>query len=197
MTSPAAGSPTPAVITQKPTQPEAFRPLPYQTAPDLPPEVFAPELTKVAVGQTVSFSVAAIDQNLDETRVDVIAAPPSAKFDALTQTVTWTPTKADVPKGDLRARDLAAGSQQDGEEDVVGSRSCTRRASAQQQDVPRHGDEATSRSCRAGEGFKRVMSERPEMSQAILAELVKRMRGMMSLGPTPTLSSPAIAIPKN
>jgi len=41
------------------------------------------------------------------------------------------------------------------------------------------------------------MSERPEMSQAILAELVKRMRGMMSLGPTPTLSSPAIAIPKN
>ncbi len=31
-----------------------------------------------------------------------------------------------------------------------------------------------------GEGFKRVMSERPEMSQAIVAELVHRMRGMMS-----------------
>ncbi len=46
-----------------------------------------------------------------------------------------------------------------------------------------------------GEGFKRVMSERPEMSQAIVAELVKRMRGMMSQGPTPTMSNPAIPIP--
>lgn len=47
-----------------------------------------------------------------------------------------------------------------------------------------------------GEGFKRVMSERPEMSQAIVAELVKRMRGMMAGGPTPKLSSPAIQLPK-
>jgi hypothetical protein len=47
-----------------------------------------------------------------------------------------------------------------------------------------------------GEGFKRVMSERPEMSQAIVAELVKRMRGMMAQGPTPAMSSPAIRIPK-
>jgi CRP/FNR family cyclic AMP-dependent transcriptional regulator len=31
-----------------------------------------------------------------------------------------------------------------------------------------------------GEGFKRVMSERPEMSAAIVAELVKRMRSMMA-----------------
>ncbi len=46
-----------------------------------------------------------------------------------------------------------------------------------------------------GEGFKRVMSERPEMSQAIVAELVKRMRGMMAAGPTPALSSPAIRLP--
>ncbi len=30
-----------------------------------------------------------------------------------------------------------------------------------------------------GERFKRVMSERPEMSEAIVAELVRRMRGMM------------------
>ncbi|MBA3392357.1 MAG: cyclic nucleotide-binding domain-containing protein [Deltaproteobacteria bacterium] len=51
-----------------------------------------------------------------------------------------------------------------------------------------------------GEGFKRVMSERPEMSQAIVAELVKRMRGMMN---SPSPASPAhqgqgaaIAIPK-
>lgn len=47
-----------------------------------------------------------------------------------------------------------------------------------------------------GEGFKRVMSERPEMSQAIVAELVKRMRSMMAQGPTPQLSNPAIQIPK-
>ena len=39
------------------------------------------------------------------------------------------------------------------------------------------------------------MSERPEMSQAIVAELVKRMRGMMAQAPTPTLSSPAIPVP--
>jgi hypothetical protein len=46
-----------------------------------------------------------------------------------------------------------------------------------------------------GEGFKRVMSERPEMSQAIVAELVKRMRGMMSGAPVPKPSSAAISIP--
>ena len=48
-----------------------------------------------------------------------------------------------------------------------------------------------------GEGFKRVMSERPEMSQAIVAELVKRMRGMMNQGPAPQVSSAAIQIPKS
>ncbi len=45
-----------------------------------------------------------------------------------------------------------------------------------------------------GEGFKRVMTERPEMSQAIVAELVKRMRGMMAQGPAPTTSSPSIPV---
>jgi hypothetical protein len=48
-----------------------------------------------------------------------------------------------------------------------------------------------------GEGFKRVMSERPEMSQAIVAELVKRMRGLMSQTATPSLSNPAIVIRKS
>ena len=47
-----------------------------------------------------------------------------------------------------------------------------------------------------GEGFKRVMSERPEMSEAIVAELVRRMRGMMSQGNAPQQSSPAIPIAK-
>lgn len=48
-----------------------------------------------------------------------------------------------------------------------------------------------------GEGFKRVMSERPEMSQAIVTELVRRMRGMMASSPTPMVSSVAIPIPKD
>ncbi len=47
-----------------------------------------------------------------------------------------------------------------------------------------------------GEGFKRVMSERPEMSEAIVAELVRRMRGMMNPGSAPQMSSAAIQIPK-
>jgi CRP/FNR family transcriptional regulator, cyclic AMP receptor protein len=32
-----------------------------------------------------------------------------------------------------------------------------------------------------GEGFKRLLSERPEMSEAIVAELVHRMRGLMAM----------------
>ena len=48
-----------------------------------------------------------------------------------------------------------------------------------------------------GEGFKRVMSERPEMSAAIVAELVRRMRGMMAQGALPSRagSLPSIPIP--
>jgi NAD-dependent dihydropyrimidine dehydrogenase PreA subunit len=46
-----------------------------------------------------------------------------------------------------------------------------------------------------GDGFKRVMSERPEMSQAIVAELVRRMRGLMSQGGAPQLSSAALQLP--
>ena len=48
-----------------------------------------------------------------------------------------------------------------------------------------------------GEGFKRVMSERPEMSAAIVAELVHRMRGMMAQGgPASSGSMAAIPIPR-
>ncbi len=63
------------------------------------PEVFPPRWKAVGVGQTVSFSVAAIDQDLDDVRVEVTAMPTSAKFDPLTQTVTWKPTRRDLPKG--------------------------------------------------------------------------------------------------
>ena len=31
-----------------------------------------------------------------------------------------------------------------------------------------------------GEGFKRLLSDRPEMSEAIVGELVSRMRGLMA-----------------
>jgi hypothetical protein len=78
----------------------APQPLPPPTpiVPDTPPELFPPKVTKVGVGQTVHFSVAAIDQDLDETRVMVTAMPKSATFDAITQMVSFTPTKADLPK---------------------------------------------------------------------------------------------------
>jgi hypothetical protein len=68
---------------------------------DVPPETFAPPYKKLGVGQTVHFSVAAIDQNLDETRVEVTKMPKSATFDALTQTVSFTPTKEDLPRAEF------------------------------------------------------------------------------------------------
>ena len=73
-------------------------PQPPPAKPDSPPELFPPVWKKVGVGQTIWFSVAAIDQDLDETRVVVSSMPKSATFDAITQTVTWTPTQADLPK---------------------------------------------------------------------------------------------------
>ncbi|MDB4963833.1 MAG: hypothetical protein JWP01_3832 [Myxococcales bacterium] len=82
------------------TTTEAKPPEPPPAA-DRPPELFEPAIKKVGVGQTVSFSTAAIDQDLDETRVEVTRMPASAKFDPITQTVTWTPTKADIPGGEF------------------------------------------------------------------------------------------------
>jgi hypothetical protein len=64
-------------------------------------EVFTPAWTKVAVGQTISFGTAVIDQDLDETSVTVTKLPATATFDPITQTVTWTPSAADVPKGEF------------------------------------------------------------------------------------------------
>jgi hypothetical protein len=67
--------------------------------PNHPAEWYAPVWKKVGVGQTISFSVAAIDQDLDEVAVSVTKLPASATFDPITQTVTWTPTADDLPKG--------------------------------------------------------------------------------------------------
>jgi hypothetical protein len=62
------------------------------------PEWFAPAWTKVAVGQTIAFATTLIDQDLDETRVVAKKLPASAKFDAITQTIVWTPIDADLGK---------------------------------------------------------------------------------------------------
>lgn len=79
-------------------EPIAELPLPLPKVDHLP-EVFAPPWKTVGVGQKISFGVAAIDQDLDETRTEVTSMPASATFDALTQTVSWKPTKADLKAG--------------------------------------------------------------------------------------------------
>ena len=95
---PAPVPPAPApVVHVAPPAP----PAPFAVADAHDPEWFTPAWTKVGVGQTIAFSTATIDQDLDETRVEVTKLPPTAKFDAITQTVTWTPAKADMPKADF------------------------------------------------------------------------------------------------
>jgi CRP/FNR family transcriptional regulator/CRP/FNR family cyclic AMP-dependent transcriptional regulator len=46
-----------------------------------------------------------------------------------------------------------------------------------------------------GEGFKHLLLDRPEMAQAIIAELVRRMRGMMGTPAGPTTSG-SIPVPR-
>lgn len=92
---PVAEPAKPPVKPPEPAMPEV------PPLPEMDPEVFAPDWKKVGVGQKISFSVAAIDQNLDETRVEVTQMPKSATFDAITQTVTWTPTRDDRPRGEF------------------------------------------------------------------------------------------------
>lgn len=82
------------------------------------PQLFPPPYQTVGIGQTVSFSVAAIDLDLDEVAVEVTDLPRSARFDAITQTITWTPTKADLPSARFvinakeLGKDVAAGALQ-------------------------------------------------------------------------------------
>src|SRR4051812_49140584 len=93
---PADPAPAPPPIPEAPkpeTKPQANA--------DRAPEFIPPYYTKIGVGQTISFGVPVIDQDLDETIVEVTKLPASAKFDAITQTVTWTPAKADMPKAEF------------------------------------------------------------------------------------------------
>jgi hypothetical protein len=88
-------TPTPAVTPNPPpVKPEG----PFTVEDKSEPEFFPPAWKKVAVGQTISFSTAVIDQDLDETSVAATKLPAGATFDAITQTVTWTPAKTDMPK---------------------------------------------------------------------------------------------------
>ncbi|MEJ7603780.1 MAG: hypothetical protein WKG01_38190 [Kofleriaceae bacterium] len=97
----ASGDPTPTVPPTSPPVDPGPPVAPPVAKVDVPPETFAPPYKQLGVGQTVHFSVAAIDQNLDETRVVVTKLPKSAKFDALTQTVSFTPTRADQPRAEF------------------------------------------------------------------------------------------------
>jgi hypothetical protein len=87
----------------KPPAKPTFVPDPPKPAAvsDRAPELIPPYIKTVGVGQKVSFGVPVIDQDLDETVVEVTKLPASAKFDAITQTITWTPTKADQPKAEF------------------------------------------------------------------------------------------------
>ncbi len=105
------GKPQPAPPVPKPN-PDVAKPDPKPDQKPEPPkqaeapkrgehevELFPPAWKKVGIGQEIHFSTSAIDQDLDETSVLVTQMPKSARFDAITQTVVWKPTKDDLPAG--------------------------------------------------------------------------------------------------
>ncbi|MEZ4366910.1 MAG: hypothetical protein R2939_11545 [Kofleriaceae bacterium] len=95
----------PPVVVPGPDAAPAITPPPVDATPVAPArlrrpaEVAPPPWKRVGVGQTIHWSVAAIDPDLDQVAVRVTKMPASARFDAITQTVSWTPTKADMPVG--------------------------------------------------------------------------------------------------
>src|SRR3569623_1719810 len=84
----APAAPTPN--TPAPAQPAPAPAAPFSVADTHEPEYVPPAQTKGVVGQTISFGTSVIDQDLDETRVDVTKLPKTATFDPITLTVTWT-----------------------------------------------------------------------------------------------------------
>ena len=94
-------APVPAASPEVPPAPVPPKPeAPFSVEDSHEPEFFPPAWKMVAVGQTISFSTAVIDQDLDETVVSVKAMPATAKFDAVTQTITWTPSKDEAKKAE-------------------------------------------------------------------------------------------------
>lgn len=90
---PAPAKPTPAPDVKPDPKPV---PPPPPAPVDHEPEWTPPAWTKVGVGQTIHFGTDVIDQDADETSVTLSKKPASATYDQLTQTVSWTPTKADL-----------------------------------------------------------------------------------------------------
>src|SRR4051812_378349 len=101
---PAVAATSPSCTNAKPDAPDALV-VPVASTFTVPDshevEWFAPAWKKVGLGQTISFGTSAIDQDLDETRVDVTRMPFSARFDPITQTVVWTPAIGDMPKAEF------------------------------------------------------------------------------------------------
>lgn len=96
--------PLPATDASCSVRPEAPVASSTFTVPDShEPELFPPAWKKVGLGQTIWFSTSVIDQDLDETRVDMTKLPFSARFDPITQTVIWTPALSDLPRAEFEA----------------------------------------------------------------------------------------------
>ena len=135
--------PKPDPITRPDPHPDSQQdpdPIKPVAAVDSAPELFAPTWKRVGVGQTIHFSVAAIDQDLDETRVMVTNMPKSATFDAITQTVSFTPTKNDVPRATTFTIPVAEQTPH-----LCTTRACAR--SARAADPSGHGPRRPSRGC--------------------------------------------------
>jgi hypothetical protein len=69
-----------------------------------PPELELPPYTRVAPGREIAFGLNAVDQDGDTLVVELLEHPPSAKYDPVTLTVSWKPSKADMPVGHFRVR---------------------------------------------------------------------------------------------
>ncbi len=101
-----------------PATPQPATPAPAPVAAtasvEQPIKLYPPAWKRVGVGQTISFGTSVIDQSLDELRVTMTKLPASATFDPITQTVTWTPTKADMPRAEfgLQIERVASGKQE-------------------------------------------------------------------------------------
>lgn len=100
----AEAKPVDVAEAPKPPPPDTAHAQPPAPPPpaDHAPEWRPPDWKQVGVGQRISFGTDVIDQDADETSVSLAKAPKTAKFDAITQTVTWTPAKDELGKQDFQ-----------------------------------------------------------------------------------------------
>ncbi|MBT8491526.1 MAG: hypothetical protein KJO07_00585 [Deltaproteobacteria bacterium] len=69
-----------------------------------PPDFELPHYRRVGVGQKITFGLEMIDEDQDEVKVELIGKPDSAKYDPLTLTVSWKPTRRDLPMGQFKVK---------------------------------------------------------------------------------------------